>query len=141
MPDGSTTVYVTQNNLQQVSVYEIERESPDSPPVATFIGVLTSDFYDDPTTSVVLGDRLYSVNGRFTSLGFPADGEGDLTTFDEVFTMVSVDRMNYTSDAVATMAPTATSMTSAPASAATNSFSDGEVGAGERDSWRVFKNR
>ena len=101
--DGTSTLYVTQVTLSLVSVYRVA--DGDNGPEATFLGTLVSEDYDTPATSAIVGDLLYSVNSRF-GLGFPAEGEDDPETFNEAFSVVAVNRFDYSSSGTVEPAPT-----------------------------------
>jgi hypothetical protein len=82
-------LYVNQNALNQLSVYDLAYDSDTRNVTADLFGYITSDLYDAPSTSAQYNEWIYSVNARF-SIGFPADGEGNLTTFAEEFDVVAV---------------------------------------------------
>lgn len=97
--DGNV-LYVTENAIPRISVWELAPSVIDDtmseptilPPVqATLLGYLTSAEYDSPSSSGVYEGIIYSVNQR-ASIGIPAEGEEDLSTFNETFQIVGVKR-------------------------------------------------
>ncbi|MDL5204713.1 superoxide dismutase [Streptomyces sp. ALI-76-A] len=68
------TLYVVQNRLNLVSVWDLDRTAT----TATLRGTVTDPRFDVPTTAARFGDRLYLVNARFTTAPTPE------TTYDAV---------------------------------------------------------
>ncbi|WP_086558708.1 SMP-30/gluconolactonase/LRE family protein [Streptomyces africanus] len=68
------TLYVVQNRLNKVTVWELGRKAA----TARLTRTITDPRFDVPTTAARHGDRLYLVNARFTSPQTPE------TTFDAV---------------------------------------------------------
>lgn len=83
-------MYITQNLENKISMWKISRGEGGVPVGATKLGDITSELYRSPATSVIFRGRIYSVNARFDTLGFPDDGEEDPETYDEDFDLVSV---------------------------------------------------
>ncbi|ADI08283.1 superoxide dismutase [Streptomyces bingchenggensis BCW-1] len=57
------TLYVVQNRLNLISVFDLDTKAPS----ATLRRTVTDPRFDVPTTAARWGDRLYLVNARFTS--------------------------------------------------------------------------
>ncbi|MEU5643036.1 SMP-30/gluconolactonase/LRE family protein [Streptomyces milbemycinicus] len=68
------TLYVVQNRLNLISVYDLDAQAP----AATLRRTVTDPRFDVPTTVARWADRLYLVNARFTSPQTPE------TTFNGV---------------------------------------------------------
>ncbi|WP_330281802.1 SMP-30/gluconolactonase/LRE family protein [Streptomyces sp. NBC_00588] len=68
------TLYVVQNRLNLISVFELDAKAT----TATLRRTITDPRFDVPTTAARFGHRLYLVNARFTSPQTPE------TTFDAV---------------------------------------------------------
>jgi sugar lactone lactonase YvrE len=68
------TLYVVQNRLNLISVFELDAKAT----TATLRRTITDPRFDVPTTIARFGHRLYLVNARFTSPQTPE------TTFDAV---------------------------------------------------------
>ncbi|WP_030040775.1 SMP-30/gluconolactonase/LRE family protein, partial [Streptomyces resistomycificus] len=68
------TLYVVQNRLNLVSVWDLDRKAT----TATLRRTITDPRFDVPTTAARFGDRLYLVNARFTTPPTPE------TTYDAV---------------------------------------------------------
>ncbi|MFD8385375.1 SMP-30/gluconolactonase/LRE family protein [Streptomyces sp. NPDC059679] len=68
------TLYVVQNRLNLISVYDLDAKAP----AATLCRTVTDARFDVPTTVARWADRLYLVNARFTSPQTPE------TTFNGV---------------------------------------------------------
>lgn len=91
-----TKLFVCQNQFQTggfgsdaISVYGLDDDGKAT--LETELGNRTT--FDAPTTCALTDkeDFIYFVNARFASIGFPADGEADLSTFDKKFTMIGLD--------------------------------------------------
>jgi hypothetical protein len=92
-------LYQNENANKRITVFDLAKGTGSNGTVtAKYVGYIASPLYDSPTTSALYGDGyyLYSVNGRFASLSFPATGEGDLSNFTEQFTMVRARTDNIT---------------------------------------------
>ena len=72
------TLYVVQNQLNQIAVVEL---SPDLTQ-GTIVGTITSSDFDVPTTIARFGDSLYAVNARFSTPPAP----------DTEYNVIRVDR-------------------------------------------------
>jgi len=85
-------VYSTNNQLNKIHVYDLEFDNEGIVTIvkATLAGTIESALYDSPSTTTFYDGKLYSVNARFDSVPFPADGEGDLSAFTEEFSIVGV---------------------------------------------------
>lgn len=81
-------LYITNNQLNSLLVFDLSIESGCIS--ADYVGSIESDLFDSPATSAQYGAWLYSVNARFGSVGFPAEGEEDLSIFTEEFHVVAV---------------------------------------------------
>ena len=84
-------LYVTNNMSNQIIVYDLVKDEASGEVSATLNGFIESPFFDSPATSALYGGMIYSVNARFASLPFPAEGEDDPSTFDEEFTIVATE--------------------------------------------------
>jgi len=84
-------VYVTNNQSNQIIVYDVEVDTEGfvSIATATLVGTIESADFDSPSTSALIDGTLYSVNARFTTVPFPSDAEADLATFEEEFQIVA----------------------------------------------------
>ena len=86
--NGNHRLYMTHNVLNRISVFQLEYDSDQRNVKAHRVGFVASDLFDSPTASAQYGDLLYTANARFESIGLPAVGEGDLTSFSEQFSVV-----------------------------------------------------
>jgi hypothetical protein len=85
-------LYITNNGSNRIYVLELSIDD-DGVVSADLVGSIVSELYDSPSTSALYGNEwIYSVNARFASIGFPGDGEDDLTTFPEQFQVVAAHR-------------------------------------------------
>jgi hypothetical protein len=71
--DGGKTLYVVQNQLNQIAVVELDPTLSSGSVVRT----ITDDDFDVPTTMAEFGDALYAVNARFSTPPTP-DTEYDV---------------------------------------------------------------
>jgi len=89
-------LYIAQGVEEKINVWKMSNSGGSV--TSTFERIIESDNYDSPATCDLYGDKVYSVNAAFRSLGdLPAEGEDDLATFDEEFEIVGVDTSAPTS--------------------------------------------
>lgn len=81
-------LYITNNVLNSIVVVDLSVQG--GCVAANVIGSIESELFDSPATSAQYGAWLYAVNARFSSVGFPGEGEEDLATFTEEFHVVAV---------------------------------------------------
>jgi hypothetical protein len=112
--DNTTLLYVCQSSLDQIAVFQVAQEMETAPEL-TFMGQVASEYFDGPATVVIVADQLFTVNARF-SLGLPAPGELDPSTFNATFPVVGVDRNDLQAPETPVEAPSATPV-EAPAKA------------------------
>ncbi|WP_316959545.1 hypothetical protein [Streptomyces sp. TRM68367] len=62
-PRLGRTLYVVQNRMNKVTVWDLDAKSE----TATLRRTITDPRFDVPATAARLGNRLYLVNARFTS--------------------------------------------------------------------------
>lgn len=88
-------LYVTLNALDTIGVFDLAYDKTDTKEqvvTSSLFGFITSELFDACTTSAQYkSEYLYSVNARF-SIGFPAEGEGNLTSFDQEFSVVATKK-------------------------------------------------
>jgi hypothetical protein len=113
------TLYLVKTALDCVSVWQLNRSNGVT---AEPLGFLLSAAFNTPATAALYKDSLCLVNARFGELPAPAEGEGDQTTFTELFNAVSVKRSGVAQIVESTSAPTAApgggELTSSPVASA-----------------------
>ena len=61
---------------------------------------MTSMNFDSTATCDIVDDVVYATNARFASLPSPAEGENDLDTFNETFSIAKASQVDLTSGSV-----------------------------------------
>jgi len=112
--DGTETLYISAGGSDNLLVYKLsmDEESGDTTPKATSVGKIENEYYDQPATSAVIGDMIYTANIRLNTLGLPATNEDKLDVFNETFAVIGASRA-VLSDASLSDASTSPSMLSA----------------------------
>ena len=118
--DDDGVLYIAQGvGFDHLSVFQMAT-TDDGKVSGTFLGLLLSEDYDSPTSCDLYNGTLYAVNAAFKRLPPPStEGEDNLATFTEEFTMVGVDKTSYvdSTDAPTPSPDAATPATDAPAPA------------------------
>ena len=116
------TLYVAQNNMGLTGWFL----ATDGDVSAFKLGAILSEDFDSPATCHIVGENVYVTNARF-SIGLPAEGEDDLSTFNETFQVVGVGRFDFSASGgnpspspSPTPTPSPTGNTTAPTSGATS---------------------